>query len=435
MSLLNRRAFGKRLAACAGVVVAATGCGSAVRAGGDEKKRLESRIRGLLAGSLIGDALGGPVEFQDASEVAKLANPPKRWTVGEKLSAAELAAARSRLCLRPYAPLRPEPGSYAHWTKDAAAGTVTDDSRHKMVLFHALRKARAADRWPISRRDLAQAYLDWERESVVSRRPEYQELSADWLDEWQKPARWILGERDTRKALPPERMWTGLPTCCGQMTSLPLAGLFPGKPEKAYLAAWALGFFDNGTGRDLNAALVAGLATALSLPPPLTLSRTGGNSWRPVLAAMRETDPYQYGDVRYTVRPVEQWLRFSRQAVDGCENEPAKLFTILESKFASTIKWQAEVPFVVSLSLLMLCPDRPLAALQLSIEWGHDTDSYAALTGAFIGARYGAEIFPEKMRNIVSARLEADYEEDIDEWLSLAISLQEKAKTVRLVAE
>ena len=46
------------------------------------------RIRGLLLGSFIGDALGGPIEFQPKEAVAKLPNPPKPWVSGEKLDAA-----------------------------------------------------------------------------------------------------------------------------------------------------------------------------------------------------------------------------------------------------------------------------------------------------------------------------------------------------------
>ena len=383
-----------------------------------------SRVRGMLLGTLIGDALGGPVEFQALEDVGKLPNPPKQWQSGESLTRQALADTEARLLLRPYAPLRPIPESYAHWLPDAVAGTVTDDSRHKFVLMQALRQAGERDKWPLTGRSLAQAYLDWPTSSIVPKRPEYHQLSSDWLDEFNNSAHWVLGQRDPAVALPPERMWTGLPTCCGQMTLPPLAAVYSGQPDAAYRAAYALAFFDNGFGKDLNAALIAGLAAALATQPPLRK----GNDWESVMAAMRETDPFAYGKVPWTPRPLDLWLDRAIAAAKKCDGQPAKLFAELNATFAETIKWQAEVPFVVSIALLTLCPDNPLAALQLSIEWGHDTDSYAALTGALIGARYGEEIFPVALRTPVVERLTADYGESVDEWAKVLANAAERQK-------
>lgn len=374
-----------------------------------------ARIRGLLIGGLLGDALGGPVEFQSPEAVGGLPDAPHRWTPGELLDARALAATASRLRLRGYAPLRPTPEPYAHWSHNAPAGTVTDDSRHKFLLLHALRDAGQRDAWPLTERSLAQAFIDWPQSPAVRSRPQYRQLSADWLEEFLKGARWLQGERDPGRALPPERMWTGLPTCSGQMVLPPLAAVFPGRPEAAYRAAYALGFFDNGFGKDLNAALVAALAAALDAPAP----EGKGDDWQPVIAAMRATDPFAYAKVPWTTRPVEKWLDRAHGAAQRAGGAPAALFSELDALFADTIKWQAEVPFTVVFALLALCPDDPLAALQLTIEWGHDTDSYAALAGALIGARHGDQVFPREMREAVEQRLHADYGEDLDEWLGV----------------
>lgn len=405
LSILTRRGFLRSLSGGSLGIVLSGGSAS-----GDDRHR--SRVRGMLLGALIGDALGGPVEFQQADDVAKLPQPPKQWKRGEMLSAKELEAAEARLRLRPYAPLRPTPEPYAHWLPNAVAGTVTDDSRHKFVLMNALRKVSGDRSWPLTSRSLAQAFVDWPAASIVAKRPELQQLSTDWLEEFLKAARWELGDHESAQALPPERMWIGLPTCCGQMILPPLAGIYRGEPEAAYRAAYALGFFDNGFGMDLNAGLIAGLAAALALPAPAGK----GRDWIPVLEAMRSTDPFEYGKVPWTTRPVDKWLDFTQGAVQRANNEPGALFAELNQTFAQTIKWQAEVPFVIALAALTMCPDHPLAALQLSIEWGHDTDSYAALAGALIGARYGEEIFPEHLKKPVIERLNADYEESIDEW-------------------
>ena len=430
---LNRRRFlrastlGSLTAAAFWSDLAAAGTGPAPAADSE----LDARVEGLLLGSLIGDALGGPVEFQDLNEVARLPTPTKRWLDDEVLDAHGLAAARDRLILRPYAPLRPAPEPYAHWSVNAPPGTVTDDSRHKIVLLDCLRTAQKKGRWPISARTLAQTYLDWPAGGPVRQRPDVLKLNEDWLREWHLASRWQLGERKPELALPPERLWSGLPTCCGQMTLPPLAALFPGKPDSAYRAAYSLAYFDNGWGRDLNAALVAGLAEALTVPANLPTPA----AWERIYQAMRGPDPYRYREVPWTHRSVDRWLDLAQSAAREANRHPARLFQRLETEFRQTIKWEAQVPFVVAFAVLALCDHDPLAALQLSIEWGHDTDSYAQLVGAFIGARHGVGLFPERLARPVRERLAADYGQDVREWVTLLQAIRRRGAQTRLIAD
>ncbi len=379
------------------------------------------RIRGLLIGTMIGDALGGPVEFQDPVKVQALHDPPHHWRPDEELDARAVSATVSRLRLRSYKDLRPVPEPYAHWTPDAPPGTITDDSRHKLILLEALRHAERRHQWPLDVREIARAYLDWPDRPEVRDHPGYPALASDWLKEWRMSARWILGERDPSRALPPERMWNGLPTCCGQMTLPPLAALYPGQPEAAYRAAFHLAFFDNGWGRDLNAGWMAALAAALGAPPA---PKPGPESWKPVLDALRLTDPFRFREIPWCSRAVDRWLAVVRRHVDRAQGRPALLFEALEAEFRETVKWEAQVPFVVSFAVLEIAGWNPLAALQLSIEWGHDTDSYAQMVGAMIGARHGASIFPTSLREPVVARLRADYGEDLEASVLLLDRLQ-----------
>lgn len=391
---------------------------------------LRDRIHGLLLGSLIGDALGGPIEFQPRERVAALPDPPKSWNLEESFDDAARAATRERLRLRSYSDLRPEPEPYAHWTRHAAPGTITDDSRHKLVLLFALREAERRRQWPLTRAGLAQAYLDWPTRSPIKDRPEFAAICRDWIEEWNRGARWVLGNRKTPDALPPQRMWAGLPTCCGQMTLPPLAALFPGRPDDAYRAAYQLAFFDNGFGLDLNAALIAGLAAALAAPatPP-----TGLADWEPVLAALRNVDPFGYARVPWVTRPVHRWLGVALDSVQQADRRPGRLFATLETEFRNTIKWEAQVPFVLTFACLAIAAGDPLAALQLSLEWGHDTDSYAQLVGAFVGARYGTAIFPASMRAAVTQRLLLDYGENVSANADLLDRLANRNRNNRLV--
>ena len=384
----------------------------------DGERELRSRIRGLLLGSFIGDAVGGPVEFQDPDLVRGLANAPHAWGPDERLDNHAISAATARLRLRGYGELRPEPEPYAHWTANAPPGTITDDSRHKLILLAALHEAERSDRWPLDRETLARAFLDWPQSRAATRTADTRRLCAAWLGEWESAARWVLGDRDPARSLPPERMWGGLPTCCGQMSLLPLAALHTGDPDAAYRHAYELGFFDNGFGKDLNCALVAGLAVALTLPAKQAASGAG---WDRVLNAMRTTDPYAYGKVPWVKRTVDRWLDFTRETLKRADGRPARVFADLDDAFRDTIKWEAQVPFVVAVAALSLCPRDPLAALQLSIEWGHDTDSYAQIVGGFVGALHGGEVFPAEMRAAVLTRVRDEYAVDVEQeadWLA-----------------
>jgi ADP-ribosylglycohydrolase len=69
---------------------------------------------------------------------------------------------------------------------------------------------------------------------------------------------------------------------------------------------------------------------------------------------------------------------------------------------------------VVVFGCLALAEYDPLTSLQLSMEWGHDTDSYAQLLGAFIGALHGPELFRSEWRDAVAARLRADHQVDLE---------------------
>lgn len=413
---LSRRAFAS---AGLGLGVLGASLRGAVPGSGRRSVVSRDRVLGLVVGTLIGDALGGPVEFQPPDKVHGLPGGPKAWSAGERLDAGAIDAAAARVRLRGYGELRPEPEPYAHWTPRAGPGTVTDDSRHKMILMAALRRWRGWRRRAMGVEDLARTYLDWPAARVLRRHPGYVALNRAWIPEWQMGARWVLGERREDRALPPGRMWAGLPTCCGQMTLPPLAALFPGRPDEAYRAAYHLGFFDNGFGKDLNAALVAGLAEALVIPD----GTAPVAAWARVRETMRRTDPYRYAAIPFTPRPVDRWMDVALRAAKDAMGCPQAMFDVLNQQFRDTIKWEAQVPFAVVFAVTELAMGDPLASLQLSIEWGHDTDSYAQLLGAFVGGLHGAGIFPRPAVEQVRVRLQEDYDEDLDEWVDLLVEL------------
>lgn len=391
---------------------------------------IRNKIKGLLTGTLIGDALGGPIEFQGHPEIQATPNPPKLWTdTSDVINDAQLKAAAERLYLREYKYLLPFTQSYGCWSENAPPGSVTDDSRNKMVLMYMLRKALQKKQWPLSEKSMANAFIEWRKSATIKQNPDYDSLCKDWMGEMDKSINWVLGSRENGKAYPPERMWNAYPTCYGQMTLPPLAGIYPGQPQKAYLAAYQLAYFDNGFAKDMNAALVAGLSVALTLDPQ---KMSNEQLWAKVIEAIKNTDPYAYNKVPWCDRSVNKWLLLSDMFVKEANGSPAKLFHLLDNQFKYDAKWEAQVPFTVIFSILHICKYNPLAALQLSIEWGNDHDTYAQLLGAYIGAIYGPGIFKEEMRTTVTKRLNLDYDETIDEWVEVLMKIRQLGKSKKL---
>lgn len=403
---------------------------SGVRLAGAGVSDGASQVRGLLVGGVLGDALGGPVEFQSGSAVDAVLPCTRDWPPERQLDELARQTLAKSLALRPYDPFRPEAEPYAHWTDHAPAGTVTDDSRHKLVLLRTLRDAVARDQFPLTAQSLARQYVAFTPHADQVPTGELAELNEEGFREYRYAARWILGERASQQALPLERLWAGVPTCSGQMMLPPLAAAFPGQPEAAYKAAFALDFIDSPGARDMAAALVAGLAAVLG---PDTLVLPVSERWQLLLRTMRETDPYRYAEVPFAGRPLNRWLDRAKDFARQAAGRPAKLFELLETAGRPEYWWDAHFTLLVPVSILWLCDFDPLAAMHLTLDFRHDTDSYAHVLGAMAGAVCGEEVFPLPLRQTVLARLQADYGESLEDWQQTLAECQARTQKGSLV--
>lgn len=367
----------------------------------------------MLIGSIVGDAVGGPVEFAKREQIGDRL-PGYRDRPEERVEAADLRRLAETLPLLAYDPLRPTAEPYGQWTDAAPAGTVTDDTRHKMVLLDAVRTDGA-----LTRRGLAEAYLRFANRPGVLATAGWARLSEEAFREFGFAARWELGNRDTARALPPSRLWGGLGTCCGQMTLPPVAALYPGQPDAAYRAAYDLAFFDNGEAKDLNAAFIAGLAHALGQPIPASDPASRHAAWRDLLLAMQRTDPLRYGEVRYVERALSRAIARGVEVADQAEGSPGRLYRLIDKACPHDHAWEAKFLLVETVALAEFCRGEPLAAMHLALDYGEDTDSAAQLLGAWFGALYGPGLFPREVREVVDRRLEADYGESVDEWVTV----------------
>ena len=139
------------------------------------------------------------------------------------------------------------------------------------------------------------------------------------------------------------------------------------------------------------------------------------------------------GAIPWTPRSVHLWLDLADSFVVRSQGQPALLFDILNEETKYDIKWEAHVPFVEIFSVLKICDYDPLAALQLSIEWGHDHDSYAQLLGAFIGALHGEGLLRPAWKATIAERLKADYSEEVEEWTELLMEIRRQGEAKALI--
>ena len=371
---------------------------------------------GLLWGTLIGDAMGGPLEFAEQEKRRGHVVDCRQWPESKRLDEDSIAEIAKRATLMTYKEVRPETAPYGPWIKEAPAGTVTDDSRFKVILVRAIRAAAEQGAEAVTQSHLAKAILEFSPRFGRAADSATQKLMDEGLREYRYAANWILGIRDPKVALPIDRLWAGIPNCSGQMLLLPLALQFPGQAEDAYRRAFELNFVDAAGAKDIAAAIVAGLAAVLGNE---SKALTNEQRWARFEKTMRTIDPFRLKDVPFAGRPLHKWLDLADSIVERANGRPSVAYKLLETDGKPVYYWDAHFTLLVAVTLLKLSRYNGLCALHLAIDFGHDTDSYAQLIGAMAGAVEGANVFPNEMRETVAVRLQADYGEEVADWVNL----------------
>lgn len=364
-----------------------------------EKNTLQNKIYGMLIGAVVGDAAGGPVEFVD---------PPDRckWTNTEiKINENGIQELASRFYLRDY-PKEAEP--YAQWEDYGSAGTITDDTRYKIIFFNMLKNNPNQ----LTASSMAREFFRFQY--VIQKK--YVPWYNKWTKEYAFSANTVLGNEE--KGLPLDRVWGGIPTMAGQMPFLPAAALDPQNPEHVYKVVWNINYMDVGFAKDITSGLCAGLARALQ----------SDGSWQNAEKAMRETDPYRFAEVPWVPRKLNIYLDLAHQLVQESDGMIVQLYELFDTRMNSVTGWEAWVPVVVAFACVEMVDYHPLAAMQVVLEYGHDTDSNAQVLGAYLGAIYGKDIFPEKMRNTVNQRMKEQFGQNIDDWMIVLKNDQGESK-------
>lgn len=331
------------------------------------------KSKGVVWGSLYGDAFGGPYEFLKVIEHPLIKK-------NKKLNSAEWIELANSVKLINY---QMKASPYGAWQDYALAGSITDDSRHKIIFWDSLINNET------DKRKLASSYVKYSKKSK-----NYKE----WLGEYVKSAYFNI-DPNHGNALPTARLWGGMPTQAGQMIYILNSLFFINSPNKAYKNTYSNNIFDNGEALDFTSTVVAGLSHALS----------DESSWESTKEILKSTDPYDYAKIPFVKRKVSTCINLAEKLIRLSDGNPKKLFLMLEENIKAKTWWEADAAFTISYAFLEMAKDYPLAALALTREFGHDTDSYAQVIGAFLGAIYGESLFNQKEVNLIKTHIQKDY--------------------------
>lgn len=366
------------------------------------REQIADKVRGLLIGSAIGDAMGAPTEMWD------------RLSIQIEYGHIDTLDPSVR-----------EASPEGPWAYNLPAGGTTDDTRWKALVADFLSTTPpGTDTLDASRfgQHIIDAYLTYIQnlKSTDSFHPEPFEREArrmTWLQEWALVAKpYVEGNYEVYiTAL--NRFYGGDLACAGLLYA-PIVGLFyPGAPEIAYEEGYRLGIFDHGYARDI---------TALTAAMTAAVAAHDGDPERS-LAVIRHIDPYHFFESRLLGRSAYRIYREARSiAYEARNHQPTeeelktievprrwkdstlvflqrkRAYELLDPKLQDAPFHAGEI-WLITLTGMMMCDWAFLPTLEFIINYGRDNDTTGAVAGAILGAYHGASgLPPDLVRTILA---------------------------------
>ncbi len=393
---------------------------------------LLDKIKGLIIGAAIGDAMGAPTEMWSRYDI--------------KMNYGHVTDLQDMVRL---------PSGEGTWKNNLPAGGTTDDTRWKSMMGEYLlsqHKGLYKEGGP-DPKTLA-SFIVGRYESQISQLKqtdsfdplpfEDQARKMAWLQEWAIVAKPLVEGKDDLYQRALHKFYGGEMTCAGMLYSPMIGMMYPGHPEKAYEAAYNLAIFDIGYARDLTALVAAMVAASFE-------ENIEGDS---VLKVVRNVDPYHYFNSRLVSRPAYRFYREAKWMVYESKTREEELLEVkgvipknfpdqdtiayariqllygmLDDKNQDMPFHPAEI-FRVCIASMMYYDFDFVRSLELAINFGRDNDTSGALIGAILGAYVGFSQLPEKMVSQVlevnREQLETDLE-DLAEQLVNMIKPQENS--------
>lgn len=349
------------------------------------------KVLGMLVGSAIGDAMGAPTEMWDRRQIAMSLGTVD--TLGE--------------VLREGSPEGP-------WQSNLPAGSTTDDTRWKyLAVKFVSRSDHPQD--SLSPAGFA-AYLveqyNRQKENLKdadAQSTEQIELHLRqmvWLQEWAKVARPYLENNLSEYSHALNKFYGGEMACGGMLYAPVIGAVYPAMPAKAYVESYRLGIFDIGYARDITGLTAAYVSRAM----------TPGASVATIGDVTRQVDPMEYFDSRligrtaYRIWQTAKSISFEMKqtTVDDLKHFPLpsgfsgdtltwlqtqKAYSMLDNNLQDIPFHAAEI-HLINLTALECSGGDFRKAMEFVVNYGRDNDTVAAVTGAILGAYWGAEKLP-----------------------------------------
>lgn len=353
------------------------------------------KVLGALVGSAIGDAMGGPTEMWHKSYIQQ------QYGYVDALET-----------------LVREGSAEGPWADNLPAGGTTDDTRWKYLVSNFL-ILQGKHKDSLDPKSFAKYLVDTytkEKDSIKQIESfdpeplEKQMMKMNFLQEWAKVAKPYY-ENDLDKYSYAVSKFYGGEMVCGGMLYAPVIGIYyPSSPQKAYMEAYRLGFFDIGYGRDITGLTAAMVAAGMK--PNATLEE--------IEKVNVEIDPLKYFNSRLTGRMSyrnftdAKSIVFSANQIEATDIKKAtsmpkkfngdalqyarmqKAFELLEAKSQDMPFHSAEI-HLINLTAIMFSEGDFKKALEFVVNYGRDNDTVGAVTGSILGAFYGYKKLPKSM--------------------------------------
>lgn len=370
------------------------------------KAILYDKVLGMLLGSAIGDAMGAPTEMWGRRDITI------QYGYVQDLDT-----------------MVREPSPEGTWAYNLPAGGTTDDTRWKKLVLEYLiaqKTNKKGHQSTLEPRGWAEKILNYYEKSIDSLKntesfqPEPFEIRARqmaWVQEWAMVAKPFLKNdlQEYNDAL--SHFYGGEMVCAGLLYSPMIGAYYPIHPTRAYQEAYKLSFFDLGYARDISAITAAMVSAAMDT------AATPAS----VLGLIRTVDPQHYFKSRLVGRASfyiftrtqsfiyeTKKLRKEQYLAEELQNLPNPLpvdtLTWLQMQriYQFLDKAQQDAPFhaaeiyMINLAALLFADFDYEKTLAFVINYGRDNDTVAAVTGAILGAYWGAKKLPaESVRRVL----------------------------------
>ncbi|WP_339717799.1 ADP-ribosylglycohydrolase family protein [Cyclobacterium amurskyense] len=380
------------------------------------KSELSDKVKGLIVGSAIGDAMGAPTEMWAREDIQKTYG----WVTGLDTMVREVS---------------PE----GIWKANLPAGGTTDDTRWKALIvdFMSEQNSLSLDVDAFSNHIIQtyEAYFNRYKSLKPDQTKDLEEtnLKVLWLQEWYKVSLAIKENKlkPYQKAM--GKFYGGEMVCAGLLYAPALGLLYPSDPEMAYNQAYNLSIYDLGLAKDISALSAAMTSAAL----------TANGNQNEVLRVLKDIDPEGYFSSRLvgrsSYRVYELALDIVAEAKDslGTDLKPNKTTLIPESSILRAYQLLdqnlQDMPFHAAeihlhvLTAMLFNDFKFKETMIFLVNYGRDNDTTAAIAGAILGAYHGYAQLPIEMREqvekvndeLLDINLEKLAEKQINNTLSL----------------